>query len=123
MNDLIPRAAAIEAFDDERVDRNYGDVSPESVIKVIESIPAVNAAPVVHGKQEPKEPYVEILNEIDRIYRCPTCHKSLFYEKQKYCDQCGQAIQWYEERRRPALTRWRLSYASTADRSKASNPP
>ena len=46
MNDLIPRAAAIEAFDDERVDRNYGDVSPESVIKVIESIPAVNAIPV-----------------------------------------------------------------------------
>lgn len=47
--DLISRAAAIEAFDDERVDRNYGDVSPESVIEIIESIPAVDAAPVVHG--------------------------------------------------------------------------
>ena len=46
MDDLISRAAAIEAFDDERVDRNYGDVSPESVIKVIESIPAVDAIPV-----------------------------------------------------------------------------
>ena len=46
-DDLISRAAAIEAFDDERVDRNYGDVSPESVIKVIESIPAVDAAQVV----------------------------------------------------------------------------
>lgn len=46
MEDLISRAAAIEAFDDERVDRNYGDVSPESVIKVIESIPVVDAIPV-----------------------------------------------------------------------------
>lgn len=46
MADLISREAAIEAFDDERVDRNYGDVSPESVIKVIESIPAVDAIPV-----------------------------------------------------------------------------
>ena len=50
LEDLIPRAAAIEAFNDERVDRNYGDVSPESVIKVIKSIPAVDAAPVVHEK-------------------------------------------------------------------------
>jgi len=49
-DDLISRAAAIEAFDDERVDRNYGDVSPESVIEVIESIPAVDVTPVVHGR-------------------------------------------------------------------------
>ena len=46
MDDLISRKAAIEAFDDERVERNYGDVSPESVIKVIEFIPAVDAVPV-----------------------------------------------------------------------------
>lgn len=50
MADLILRAAAIEAFDDERVDRNYGDVSPESVIKVIESIPAVDAVPIADAK-------------------------------------------------------------------------
>lgn len=50
MDDLIWRAAAIEAFDDERVDRNYGDVSPESVIRVIESIPAVDAVPVIRCK-------------------------------------------------------------------------
>lgn len=47
MADLIRRVDAIEAFDDERVDRNYGDVSPESVIRVIESIPTVDAVPVV----------------------------------------------------------------------------
>ena len=54
MADLISRAAAIEAFDDERVDRYYGDVSPESVIGVIESIPAVDAIPVewLHKKRE-----------------------------------------------------------------------
>ena len=47
MNDLILRTAAIEAFDDKRVERNYGDVSLESVIKVIESLPVVDAEMVV----------------------------------------------------------------------------
>lgn len=45
-NDLISRTAAIEAFDDKHFDRNYGDVSPESVIRVIESIPVVDAISV-----------------------------------------------------------------------------
>ena len=44
--------------------------------------------------QEQIEPKIEILNEIDRIYCCPTCHKALFYAKQKYCDRCGQAVKW-----------------------------
>lgn len=47
-------------------------------------------------EQEAVEPEVETLNEIDRIYRCPKCHKHFFYEKQKYCDQCGQAVKWDE---------------------------
>ena len=47
MNDLISRAAAIDAvINDERIERNYGDVSPEGVIKVIESLPAVDAIPI-----------------------------------------------------------------------------
>lgn len=45
-------------------------------------------------EQEAVEPEVEVLNEIDRLYRCPTCHKCFFYEKQKYCDQCGQKVKW-----------------------------
>ena len=45
-------------------------------------------------EQEAVEPEVEVLNEIDRLYRCPRCHKHFFYEKQKYCDQCGQAVKW-----------------------------
>lgn len=45
-------------------------------------------------EQEAVEPEVEVMNEIDRLYRCPKCHKCFFYEKQKYCDQCGQAVTW-----------------------------
>ena len=40
MKEYIERIAAIEAFDDSAVERNYGDVCPESVIRVIEHIPA-----------------------------------------------------------------------------------
>ena len=45
-------------------------------------------------EQEAVKPEVEVLNEIDRLYRCQRCHKHFFYEKQKYCDQCGQAVKW-----------------------------
>ena len=45
-------------------------------------------------EQEAVDPEVEVLNEIDRIYRCPRCHKCFFYAKQKFCDQCGQAVKW-----------------------------
>lgn len=45
-------------------------------------------------EQEAVEPEVEVLNEIDRLYMCPKCHKCFFYEKQKYCDQCGQEVKW-----------------------------
>lgn len=45
-------------------------------------------------QQEAVEPEVEVMNEIDRLYRCPKCHKCFFYKKQKYCDQCGQAVKW-----------------------------
>ena len=45
-------------------------------------------------EQEAVEPEMIVLNEIDRIYRCPKCHKCLFYEKQKFCDHCGKAVKW-----------------------------
>lgn len=45
-------------------------------------------------EQEAVEPEVEVLNEIDKLYKCPKCHKHFFYKKQKYCDQCGQAVKW-----------------------------
>jgi len=47
-------------------------------------------------EQEAVEPEVEVLNEIDRLYKCPRCHKHFFYKKQKFCDQCGQAVKWNE---------------------------
>lgn len=40
------------------------------------------------------EPEVEVLNEIDRLYKCPKCHGYLFYDGQKYCDRCGQEVKW-----------------------------
>ena len=45
-------------------------------------------------EQEAVEPEVDVLNEIDRLYKCPKCHKHFLYKKQKYCDQCGQAVKW-----------------------------
>ena len=45
-------------------------------------------------EQEAVEPEIEVLNEIDRLYRCPKCHKFFLYEKQKYCDRCGQEVKW-----------------------------
>lgn len=90
MEDLIPRAAVIKAFDDERVDRNYGDVSPESVIKVIESIPAVDAAPVVYGQPvwiNPLNPGAKIC-----MWKCSSlCSICGDYvaESWKYCPNCG----------------------------------
>lgn len=40
------------------------------------------------------EPDVDVINEIDRLYRCPKCHKHFLYRKQKHCDQCGQEVKW-----------------------------
>jgi hypothetical protein len=83
-DDLISRAAAIEAFDDERVDRNYGDVSPESVIEVIESIPAVDAVPVVFCKHCRKctiweDGHSFTCNEDEIDYYAPTYDAATFY--------------------------------------------
>lgn len=47
-------------------------------------------------EQEKVEPEVEVTNEIDRLYKCPKCHGYLFYDGQKYCDRCGQAVKWNE---------------------------
>jgi len=98
MDDLISRKAAIEAFDDERVDRNYGDVSPESVIGVIETIPAVDAAPVVHARWiETKIPanttgHGGVGQDKKNGWLCSNC-RCAFDAKllwcQNYCPNCG----------------------------------
>lgn len=95
MSDLIPRAAAIEAFDDERVDRNYGDVSPESVIEVIESIPAVDAAPVVHSHWVYKERHRSSYRLVNGYDAMGEMHSIMVHEesdgKEPYCARCGAA--------------------------------
>lgn len=53
-----------------------------------------DALELLKEQQEAVEPEVEILNEIDRIYRCPKCHKAFFYMNQRYCDRCGQKVKW-----------------------------
>ena len=89
-DDLIPRAAAIEAFDDERVERNYGDVSPESVIRVIESIPAVDVALVIHGCWIDVNPDVLL----DPRMQCSVCGSIEHpLARWKYCPNCGAKME------------------------------
>lgn len=45
-------------------------------------------------EQEPKQVEAEVINEIDRFYRCPSCHISMILRKQPYCHSCGQAVKW-----------------------------
>jgi len=88
INDLIPRAAAIEAFDDKRVEWNYGDVSPESVIRVIESIPTVDAVPVVHGL------WIDFNFVGNRRYQCSECfHWINAGIDRNYCPNCGAKME------------------------------
>lgn len=47
MDDFVKRKDVIEAFDDPAVERNYGDVDPDSVIHVIEAIPAASVQPII----------------------------------------------------------------------------
>ena len=103
INDLIPRAAVIEAFDDERVEWNYGDVSPESVIRVIESIPAMDAAPVVHGR------WIKMTGmmppEYHGHYECSECgwhmkglrNSWTREEELNYCPNCGARMETKNE--------------------------
>lgn len=83
MDDLISRTAAIEAFDDERVDRNYGDVSPESVIEVIKSIPAVDAMPVIHGRWKDNG------NGTVSCNCCATWFPKIRESQLQFCGYCG----------------------------------
>ena len=44
-------------------------------------------------EQEPKEPLIENVGNISKIYGCPTCRK-MIYRGQCFCDECGQAVKW-----------------------------
>ena len=92
MDDLIPRSAAIEAFDDKRVDRNYGDVSPESVIEVIKSIPAADAKPVVRGL------WIYFNCAGNELYQCSECFHWIDAKTDRnYCPNCGAKMEIEDE--------------------------
>ena len=46
-------------------------------------------------KAIPKKPKL-IKDSFDDFYQCSNCVRILDY-KQKYCDECGQAISWSQE--------------------------
>ena len=45
-------------------------------------------------KKEAKKVEAEVINEIDRLYKCPSCHISMILRGQPYCHSCGQAVKW-----------------------------
>lgn len=45
-------------------------------------------------RQEASLPEMELFGDAYRAYRCPNCHKALFYQGQKFCDDCGKAVKW-----------------------------
>ena len=44
--------------------------------------------------QKVLEPELQELSGGKIYYRCPNCHKALFYQGQKFCDDCGKAMKW-----------------------------
>ena len=88
MKEYIEREKAIEAFDDPSVERYYGDVDPDSVIRVIERIPAADVRPVVRGKWERKRygPWASRLkcSECEILFDIATDSPSW-----NFCPNCG----------------------------------
>ena len=74
-----------------------GVIDPASCECGCMDVMCIDDAPTIDelGKRnEPIAPEIETQNDIDVLYRCPACHKYLFYRFQKYCCICGQAVKW-----------------------------
>lgn len=94
MADYIKREEVIEAFDDPRVDRYYGDVSPSSVIDVIKTIHAADVRENVRGKWEKGWNVEESPDYVFPAWQCSVCgsftDENPDYEPRfKYCPWCG----------------------------------
>lgn len=51
-------------------------------------------------KQTPKKPELEYIDYLDvdtKITHCPSCGNSYVDETEKYCSDCGQALDWSGE--------------------------
>jgi NADH pyrophosphatase NudC (nudix superfamily) len=85
MDDLIYRADAINAANDAADDWDGGpDKGREKMIREgLNAVPAVDAAPVKHGKWE-------LVDEAEpRRYGCSKCSCLSWYGTYKYCPNCG----------------------------------
>lgn len=45
-------------------------------------------------EQEPIEPIVVRVNELDSLFRCGGCGAYVLFRKQKYCHACGRKVDW-----------------------------
>lgn len=85
-NDLISRAAALDAIDHERdlliEQKRFGaeHVVVHHARRLIEELPAVDAVPVVHGRWKKR-----------KSWACYVCSKCSFEENGAtiYCSHCG----------------------------------
>lgn len=65
-------------------------------IKALYNIPLENMEMIMHAleKQIPKKPD---FTEDKTFALCPCCNGKGLLNKQKYCDNCGQKLDWSEE--------------------------
>lgn len=92
-DDLISRAAAIDALTDQNIARNFDNVcdgeihqTKRAAIRIIANLPAVDAAPVVHAR------WIDYKDE----HQCSKCREFTivdFYVWKNmpfdYCPNCG----------------------------------
>lgn len=95
MDDLITRAAAIEYLmtnmgwhDEDGYEVDDADEKLKVITDLVNGIPAVDAAPVVHARWEPS-------NDYNGYCRCSVCHDTyidpdwIIDGKWQYCPHCG----------------------------------
>lgn len=65
-------------------------------VKALYNIPLKNMEMIVQAleKQMPKKPN---FTEDKEFALCPCCNGKGLLDKQKYCDNCGQKLDWSEE--------------------------
>lgn len=87
MKDLIDRDALGVGPANPEVFKNtaYAD-GWNALLRIINQAPAVDAAPVVHGKWKP-DPYCY------HVFHCSVCD-SPFWAMRAYCPNCGAKMNW-----------------------------
>ncbi len=86
LNEYITKQQAIEAFDSPVVEWYYGDVSPESVIRVIKSLPAADVCKVIYAY------WIYDDFDDDRFpYQCSNC-ELWARTNSSFCPHCGSKM-------------------------------